>query len=162
MSTVPPPVTGEDFYSELARLSNEHAARLMRARKVRSFADLRRWLAKKAQEFFENRLTGDEGDSYPFLLAAYQRRHRNDYEPETFVSESVPVEALIECANTYGTVGRLLLAIRDEPHRVHRWHLYLAFHLGVITAQELERVPVRHDGRRIRQSRKGRNKKRSH
>lgn len=160
MTTIPPPVE-EDFQTELARLSNDHAARLMRARRVRSFAELRIWLVRKAPEFFANRLTGDEGDSYPFLLAAYQRRHRNDYEPETFVSESVPIEALIDCANTYGTVGRLLLAIRDEPHRVHRWHLYLAFHLGIITAQELERVPVRHDGRRIRKPRKRRKAKRS-
>lgn len=153
MTTTPSPLKGRDFHDELTRLSNGHAAKLMLRKRVRSFADLRSWLVKSAPAFFENRLTGDEGDSYPFLLAAYQRHHRNDYEPETFVAESVPVVALIGCANAYGTVGRLSLAIRDRSERVDRSHLYLAFLMGVIDREELMSARVRIDTRPIRKPR---------
>lgn len=140
----------------LEKLETTHGLRVcayVREKRVQSIDTLIHWLKGNAATYFDGKLLGYPGEIFPYLLEFVHVHAPNRYEPESFRCEDIPVVIWILCANHYGTVGKLSMALRDTPHEVPRGDVYLAFRIGVISAQEMELVPPRICTKAVRQKR---------
>lgn len=144
---------GKAFLEKLEAIYGPHVCNYLQKAHVQSIDGLIVWLKRHALAHFSGMLSGYPGEVYPYLLQFVHVHDPNRYEPESFMCENMPAEAWVQCANVYGTVGKLCKAIRDMPHRVPRGDVYLAFRIGVISAQEFECVPPKMQAGAIRRRR---------
>lgn len=132
---------GKAFFEKLEAVHGLRVCSYLREVHVQSIDSLISWLMRYAQEHFEGRLSRYPGEVYPYLLRFVHTHAPNRYEPESFRCEGVPVEAWVTCANEYGTVGKLSMMLRDSPHMVPRKDAYIAFRIGLMSAEELQLLP---------------------
>ena len=148
MVTNQTPLKGELFSEKLKSFAGSHAEEFASGVKIRSTDGLVRWLKQNARGYYEGHLRSYEGDIYPHLLRFLHAHATNRYDLESFSTDYAPVWAWVACANTYETIGRLRMALRDAPHLVSRNDAYIAFRLGILSEDEFNALRPRHNAKK--------------
>jgi hypothetical protein len=142
----------------------EDVMAVLTANKVFSWEDTLRFLETHSYAMYSNKLNAAERKTFGILIELRRKHDQRVYDPSQFLNSSnqVPLDRLMECAQTYGSTKNLAEAVwnRHTP----RADIYIAYVLGVISKEDLEKIPPKFNRARMKKypnARKYKPKKRS-